>query len=311
MNSLRTDPFPRARTILPFAACALLAACQPAADDNTADDGAANEVELNMPIVPRPEPPMDRAAILTAVAQAASAAAAGADDSAEHRSLDGRPFEFAIRFGCRGPSPELREAMFGWTLDREEGTLRLRATPTISSDDAMVERVAGGEFEAVEGFWVPRPWLLDPSCPAAAAILPEPAEADAAADPADSAATGDREGQEVADPIDDEQESESPPPALPKVGIAQFFRDTDPRTGRRGSRPYETVKTLDPAQPISSQGFNLVISGRLRALPGGRVIACVSPGSDSPPDCMVSVRIDGVRLERPDTEELLAEWGSN
>ena len=305
MNSSRTVPFHPSLTILPLAACAALAACQPASEENAADDSAANEATLNLPSVPRPQPPMDRAAILTAVAQAASATAAGIDDSAEHRSLDGSPFEFRIRFGCRGPSPDLQEAMFGWTLDRESGTLRLRATPTISSDGQIVQRIAGGEFEAAEGFWVPRPWLLEPACPAAAAVRPAPPE-----EKAETAAAGD-EAADVPAPVKDEQESESPPPAWPKVGIAQFFRDTDTRTGRRGMKPYETVKTLDPAQPISSQGFNLVISGRLRALPGQRVIACVSRGADTPPDCIVSARIDRVRLERPDTREILAEWGGS
>ena len=305
MNFLRTIPFHRSLTIVPLAACAALAACQPASEENVADDSAANEAMLNPLSVPRPQPPMDRAAILTAVARAASASAAGIDDSAEHRSLDGSPFEFRIRFGCRGPSPDLQEAMFGWTLDRESGTLRVRATPTISPVDEIVQRIAGGNFEAAEGFWVPRPWFLEPACPAAAAVGPAPAQAEA------GTARASAEAADVPAPAEDEQETESPPPAWPKVGIAQFFRKTDPRTGRHGMKPYETVKTLDPAQPTSSQGFNLVISGRLRALPGQRVIACVSRGADTPPDCIVSARIDRVRLERPDTSEILAEWGSS
>jgi hypothetical protein len=308
MNSLRPLPFHPPLTILPLALCAALAACQPASEDEAPADSAANEATLNLPSVPRPEPPLDRAGILTAVAQAASATAAGIEDSAAHRSLDGKPFEFRIRFGCRGPSPDLREAMFGWTLDQESGTLRVRATPTISAGQGIVQRVAGEEFEAAEGFWVPRPWLLESACPAAAAVRPAPTKAQAAPAAAGPAA---KKGRDVPAPVEDEQETESPPPAWPKVGIAQFFRDTDPRTGRRGTQPYETVKTLDLEQPISSQGFNLVISGRLRALPGQRVIACVSRGADAPPDCIVSARIDRVRLERPDTEEILAEWGGS
>lgn len=309
MNALRTVPFHRSLTILPLAACAALAACQPASEEDAANDSAANDVMLNLPSVPRPDPPMDRAAILSAVAMAASATAAGTDDSEANRLLDGKPFEFRIRFGCRGPSPDLQEAMFGWTLDRESGTLRVRATPTISADGQIVQRIAGEDFEAAEGFWVPRPWLLQPACPAAAAVRPAPAEQKAETDAAANAA-GNQSAQ-VPAPVEDEQETESPPPAWPKVGIAQFFRDTDPRTGRRGMQPYETVKTLDPAKPISSQGFNLVISGRLRALPGRRVIACVSRGADTPPDCIVSARIDRVRLERPDSKEILAEWGGS
>lgn len=305
MNCLRTVPFRASLSILPLAACAGLAACQPASEENAANASVANEVGLNLSSVPRPEPPMDRAALLMAVVRAASATAAGSDDGAADRELDGSPFELRIRFGCRGPSPDLAEAMFGWALDRESGTLRVRATPTISSGDEIVQQIAGEEFEAVEGFWVPRPWLLEAACPPAAAVVPTPAQPEA---PPAAAGRDRRPPAQAPAAVEDEQETESPPPAWPKVGIAQFFRDTDPRTGRRGITPYETVKTLDPAQPIGSQGFDLVLSGRLRALPGQRVIACVSRGADRPPDCIVSARIDEVRLERPGSKDLLAEW---
>ena len=248
---------------------------------------------------------MDRTAMLTAVARAASATAAGIDDSADQRSLDGSPFEFGIRFGCRAPGTGLQQAAFGWTLDRESGTLRVWATPTISSAEEIVQRIAGGEFEAAEGFWVPRPWLLEPACPAAAAVRP------ASAEPKAETAGAGGEAADVPAGVENEREAKASSSSLPKVGIAQFFRETDPRAGRQGLKPYETVKTLDPAQPIGSQGFNLVISGRLRALPGQRVIACVPYRRDAPPDCIVSARIDRVRLELPDTKEILAEWGSS
>lgn len=294
----------RLSTVLLLGACAGLAGCEIREANESAPDDNVGESTMNLPSVPLPEPPMDRAALLTAVARAASATAAGVDDVADQRTLDGSRFELRIRFGCRGPAPDLAESTFGWTFDQEKRTLRVRATPTISSDEAIVQRVAGEEFEAAEGFWIPRPWLLEPLCPAAAAVRSAPTQPEAEADP------GTEEGAEVPAPVEDEQESESPPPAWPKVGIAQFFRDTDPRTGRRGMQPYEIVKTLPPGQPLSSQGFNLVLSGRLRALPGQRVITCLSRGADSPPDCIVSARIDRVRIERPDSKEILAEWGS-
>ncbi len=74
-------------------------------------------------------------------------------------------------------------------------------------------------------------------------------------------------------------------------------------------RPYEAVKTLDAKTPIGSQGFNLVLSGRLKALADKRVIACAAKGSDSPPECVISVDFDGVRMERPGTRDVIAEWG--
>lgn len=295
-------------TALLLAACVALAACETGEGNDSEPAENAGESALNLQTVPRPEPPMDRAKLLAAVARAASATAAGVDDSADQRSLAGSRFELRIRFGCRGPAPDLSEAIFGWTFDRENRTLRVRATPTITSDAKIVQQFASEDVEAAEGFWIPRPWLLEPICPAAAAVRPAPPEPEAESD---SAA---EESVEAPAPVDDEQESQAPPPAWPKVGIVQFFTETDPRTRRHGMRPYETVKTLGPTQPLSSQGFNLVISGRLRALaaqPGQRVIACASRGADHPPDCIVSARIDRVRIERPDTKEILAEWGGS
>lgn len=289
--------------IVPLAGCLALAACQPAATEDDPVEDTTNGAVLNLESLPRPKSPIDRVEILTAVARAASATAAGIDDRDEQRALDGAPFEFRLRFGCRGPAPDLQEAMLGWSLDEESGTLRVRATPTISSDDELVKLIAGEDFEAVEGFWIPRPWILEPACPAA--VASGQAEATAAADPAGSEAA-------EAPPSDEStQEAQIPAPASPQVGLAQFFRGTDPRTGRRGQKPYETLKTLDQSPAIGAQGFNLVVSGRLQALPSKRVIACIARGADAPPDCIVSTRVDRIRLERPDTNEVLAEWGSS
>ncbi|MGI8704415.1 MAG: hypothetical protein ACR2JJ_01210 [Sphingomicrobium sp.] len=302
------DRFPLSTALL-LGACVALAGCEIGEGNESEPAENAGESTLNLQTVPRPAPPMDRAGLLTAVARAASATAAGVDDSADQRSLAGSRFELRIRFGCRGPAPDLSESIFGWAFDREDRTLRVRASPTISSEEQIVQQFAGEDIEAAEGFWIPRPWLLEPVCPAAAAVSPAPPEPEAAAD--SKAASGARQTAEALAAVDDEQESQAPPPAWPKVGIVQFFTETDPRTRRHGMRPYDTVKTLNPSEPLSSQGFNLVISGRLRALPGQRVIVCVSRGADHPPDCIISARIDRVRLERPDTKEILAEWGSS
>ncbi|HUG45873.1 MAG TPA: hypothetical protein VMK31_05085 [Sphingomicrobium sp.] len=298
-----TIGFARSSAALMLAASIGLSACQVEGDGEPAQN--VEESTLNLPQVPLPPPPMGRSDLLAAIARAASATAAGTDDSAEQRSLAGSRFELRIRFGCRGPAPDLTETIFGWTFDQKDRTLRVLVTPTISSDDPIVSQFAGEDVEAAEGFWIPRPWLLEPVCPAAAAVRPDRAQAAPETDkPAD-------EKKDTPEPVDDEQESQAPPPASPKVGIVQFFTESDPRTRRRGMRPYETVKTLRADEPLSSQGFNLVLAGRIRPLPGQKPIVCVSRGSDQPPDCLVSARIDRVRIERPDTKEILAEWGAS
>ena len=270
-------------------ALSMVAACQ----QPEQDAGLPNAVEepaLNLPSIPRPQPPIDRAGILAAVAQAASASALGTDDSAAQGTLDGRQFEFRIRFGCKGPSNNLRDEWLGWSLDGESRTLRLRAMPTLSAEDRLVGELGGDRFEAVEGFWIPRPWLLEPACPAAAAVSSPPAE--------------------QVGPAAHSEPSSAPVPSSPRIGIAQFFTKDEPRTGRRSARPYEAVKAIEPDQPVGSKGFDLVLSGRLRALAGERVIACIARNAESPPECIVSADFDRVWIERPDSREIIAEWGS-
>lgn len=279
---------PRIRLFLVMLLAGAAAACgqqQPALENN-----AGEEASTNQPAVPAPQPTIDRAALLAAVGQAASAAAAGQGIPESLRLLDGREFELRIRFGCSGPSTALSGESLGWSFDSQQRTLRVRARPTIAKQEPLVAALGGEEVETVEGFWIPRPWLIEPLCPAGAAF-----QASVAADP--GAADGD---DEAAEPV----------PAAPRIGIAQFFTSSDPRTRRRAMRPYEAVKTMPEGAPISSQGFDLVLSGRLRALPSRGVIACSARNADSPPECIVSAEFHRVWIEQPDTRQVIAEWGA-
>lgn len=270
---------------------AMLAGCQPADTSNAAGDNLVEDSVVNLPAAVAPVAPMEREAILLAVAKAASARAAGVDDAALQRQLEGRPFEFSIRFGCSGAAKELRSAALGWSYQPDQETLRLRATPTITADDPLAAMIGGEAVEAIEGFWVPLPWLLEAGCPAVVTESAEPAEPDALGD---QAAKG-----EVGTGV-----------RPPKVGIAQFFTRSDARTRRRDRRAYEAVIAVEPGSPVGSKGFDLVLSGRLRPLPGKRVIECIAATIDLPPDCIVTADIDEVRMERPEDGNVLARWSS-
>ena len=266
-----------------------LAGCRPAAAP-TAEENITNEV-VQPPPLPVVEPPIDRERLLTSVARAASAYAAGADNSEADRALDGRRFEVRLRFGCgRGTTGD---DVSGWTVDESSKTLRLKAVPDLSFDDPLVRSLAGREgVEAVEGFWLKRPWLLTAACPAPKASEAKvPLQRDPSANPA----------------IEEEMQIA---PRAPRVGIAQFFTATDSRTGRRSDRPYESVKPLEEGGELGAAGFNLILSGRLTAGPAGRVIACGSASIDSWPDCIIFADIDQVRMERPETRKVIAEWAS-
>jgi hypothetical protein len=281
------------------AATVAAAACQQEQPANVAN---ADEPVMNLPAVPPPVPTLDRTALLAAVAEAASAAAAGTPPPESLRNLDGRQFELRIRFGCRGPVTNLEQRWLGWSFDAEKRRIRVRAMPTISGDDPLVEQIGDDEFEAVEGFWVPRPWLLQAVCPASAAV-----QANVAAG-AGQPQTEQRPAADSPEPI--EEAEASAVSAGPKIGIAQFFTRNEPRSRRRDMRPYQAAHSLAEGEALSSQGYDLVLSGRLRALPGRGVIHCTAGGPDVPPDCIVSAEFQRVWIEQPDNREVIAEWGT-
>lgn len=272
-----------------------LLSCRPGERDESVNN-AADPVVSREPAKPLIEAPRDRGSLLIAMTRAASAAALGLNDTDAQRSLAGDRFEFRLRFGCPRPAGEqAADGPFSVRFDEAERRLRLSATPTVSADDPPVAAVAGEQVEAVEGFWIDRPWILAAGC-AVGPAAPEPAEPDSA--PAD------KESDNAA-----EADSEAAAPVLPRSAIVQFLTDNDPRTDRRGERPYAATKTLPVGAAPSRQGYDLVISGRLRALADGRVIACTVTSPDLPPTCMISALFGRVRIEHPGTGEILAEWG--
>lgn len=273
-----------------------LLSCRPS-EPNESVNNAAHTPATREPAVPLVEPPRDRADLLIAVVRAASAAALGTDDAAVQRDLDGDRFEFRLRFGCPRPDNEAPGAdPFSVRFDRESRRLRLSVAPTVSADDPVVAALAGEEVEAVEGFWIERPWLLAAGCPT---VPPPPEKAETEAEPAESAES---DGDTNINPA---------PPILPRVAIAQFLTADDPRTDRRGKRPYEAAKTLPEGSEPSRQGYDLVLSGRLRANGNSKVISCTVTSSDRPPTCMVSALFDRVWIRHSGTGEIIAEWGRN
>jgi len=250
-------------------------ACQP----DVQPVNESNEVAEAEPAAPFPtaERPLDRSAVLTAAAKAGSAAALDEDDATEQRDLDGKMFEVRIRFGCAAGGPaaaagSAKPGPFNVRFSDADRTLRLRATPDLTASNLAVATIAGEAIEHVEGFWMRRPWLLASGCPA------NSGKASA------SEASGLR------------------------VGIAEFSTSADARTDRRDGRPYEATKVLKWGALPSRQGYDLVLSGRLRKLTNGRVVSCRVVGPDVPPECIVSAHFDRVRVQTPDGKSTLGDW---
>jgi len=266
---------------LAAAAVAMLGACHPEGQQPADANQPETEAQAPAPRLPKIEAPLDRAGLLQAVRAAASATALGRDDPEAQRALDGKTFEVRVRFGCAPAGPAAEDAAkgpFNVRFEPEERTLRISAAPDLTLKDPKVRAIAGEGIEAVEGFWMRRPWLLTDGCPATPdSQAPTPALATA-------------EGQ--------------------RVGIAQFFAATDSRVGRRNERAYEATSTLGAEEQPSLEGYSLVLAGRLRKLASGRVVTCQLEGRDAPPDCIVSAEFDRAWIEHPGTRAMVAEWSS-
>ena len=276
----------------------IVSACeqQPA---TTTDENVVQSPQMKKPVLPVPDPALDREELILAVKRAASAHATGADDGQAQRQLDGRQIEVRIRLGCEGPSSEAKQS--GWSFEAESRRLRVRSVPDLSLEDPLIRQLVGEGVEEVEGFWLPRPWLLTAACPRTAALAPAEPGAEPVKAPPEKAAA--REDKQVPTPL-------SPAIRTARIGIAQIFTEADDRSRRRSGRAYESARDLPEGEAPGSQGFNLVLSGRLRQRPDGRVIYCGGGSAEVPPDCIVSTDIDRVWIERPGDGTVIADWRS-
>ncbi|WP_395670897.1 hypothetical protein [Phenylobacterium sp.] len=227
---------------------------------------------------PAPPPVLARAELLGAVAAAADAAATAGPYPAAATRLAGRRFKIRMPFGCTGPTPQ---AGASYAYDAEAGSLKLSVRPENWTTAPWARDLVGGETtEAINGFWLRRPWIAGDACPAGA----KPTTA---------------EGLTLA------------PTGLPEaesVGLAQAFEAGGSRIGRRGDRPYEvTIKTA-PQTPIGAGGFRLILEGRVASPEDQRPVRCRSEHPDRRPVCLVAVTFTRIAFETP-SGELLSEWG--
>ncbi|WP_374533225.1 hypothetical protein [Phenylobacterium sp.] len=243
---------------------------------------APKPVEAAPPVVvppapPLPPPALGRADILAAIEVAASDYAAGR--AAQGQLIAGRRFLIRQPFGCLdrdGEDPA--DGLANWSWGKTRKTIVLSLKPADWKESALAE---AGDWEAVEGFWLSRPWLKDETCPA---------------------------GQWSQG---NEGEAEAPPPvSTPQtVGVAAVFEHGGSRLGRRSGRAYAfTVRGEgDQPPPAPVAGYRLVLEGRLGAFDDGRAIHCRASGPDQRPVCIAAVLLDRVAFEDAGGA-VLSEW---
>lgn len=247
-------------------------------------------------VSPLPDPPMTRAELLELAGLAASAEGSGRPPPAALALAAGRRFEVRIPFACGGPD-------FSVSRDAERKSIRLTARPVVWTEAPIVAGLGTPPpFEAVEGFWMLRPWVRDDSC-----LRRDPAlrAAAAAIDGLSSVPSG---AAQDAAPAPSE-----PPAAAPSlertVGLAMFHRPGGSRALRRGGRPYETVQSLDRNPDlVGANDFQLLLVGRVGDLGQGRTVVCRAAAPDRRPVCLVVVELERVAIVRPGLDQPIAEW---
>jgi hypothetical protein len=130
------------------------------------------------------------------------------------------------------------------------------------------------KWEAIEGFWIPRPWLMSDSCPAAGG------------DPLQTAV-----------------------PASPQTfGLAAVFEAGGSRVLRRAGRAYRFIVWEKDAPLVPPKnGYRLLLEGRIESFPSGHAVECQASNPDERPVCVVATRLDRVAFETAH-QEVLAEW---
>ena len=238
------------------------------------------------PSAPAPAPPppvpgvLGRSDLLALAAAAADAEAGGGKSRPAIAAADGRRFELRLPFGCDGPAGEGGTGKMRWHYDEKAEALRVHVAPLSWTAREWFPSDGGRHVEAVEGFWLTRPWTSSETCPAG----------------------GDRSIPIGVDPV-----------TLPgqTLALGQIFRSGSARRGRRDGEAYEAVIRVAEKNLDVSQGLRVRLTGRIaRAGDAGPVLCRQPAGPDQRPICLIAVELDEVAIENPATGRTLATWNA-
>ena len=251
-----------------------------------------------VPAAPSPTPTvvmdsaLNRAALLAALAEAGSALADGRDRDA---GLGGRTVSVRLPFGCDGAVSTADAGIAGLPrlVRNTDGSLTLSVTPedlkapVATTGVALSGEADLGHWDAVEGFWIARPWSGLDVCSTTApdAATAESAKTDAESSPA------------------------STPPER-TAGLAAVVEADGSRLGRRQGQAYAHVIRGERGAAASPApgGYALRLEGRLTTFADGKAVRCVLRDPESRPVCVAALRLDRLAFEDGATGALLSEW---
>lgn len=252
---------------------------------------------------------LNRAALLAALTEAGTALA---DGQTRDAALTGRTVSVRLPFGCGGEAAVAGEAGGLPRLVRNaDGSLTLTVTPEDLGASALVPATREGavdKWEAVEGFWIARPWSGLDACPASTAVAaPAP---ELAPSPAQTAIKTPAEGKTTEAKVVDDVAA--PPIVQPErsAGLAAVFETGGSRLGRRQGQAYvHVIRGEKGVAPTPAPGgYALRLEGRLTAFADGKAVHCVQQDAESRPVCIAALRLDRLAFEDGATGALLSEW---
>jgi len=251
---------------------------------------AAVPVAKKMPV---PEAPaariLSRSDLIGIANAAADATSSGVQLPEGVSAAEGSRFEIDLPFGCDGPVSEGSREAFQWRYDAKSSSLRVSVTPAVFDASEWMKEPSPGlenaipsadQKEAIEGFWLARPWSSQGTCESGSPSV-APLGIDAVTLPGQT------------------------------LGLAEVFSGEGSRTARRGGKPYESVRRIAESDLKIDQGLRVRLTGRIARFPDGSTVRCRQPaGKDQRPVCLVAVSFDDVAIENPSTKELIATWPS-
>ncbi|MDO9336679.1 MAG: hypothetical protein Q7T61_09790 [Caulobacter sp.] len=219
--------------------------------------------------------PLTRRELIEGAALATAAFAAGSGPSGDLAEMKGRAFLLRIPFGCEGPQASPGSAQVFVEQDPAGKAIKLVARPANWTALPMLQDFSrDGAPEAVEGFWLARPWSDSETCP----------------------------------PRRDIEAPATPTPAATQtLGLARVFEPAGSRVLRRDGRAYEFVRKSTGEPQSVAASYRLVLEGRIATFPDGRTVRCAAESPDHRPICLYAVTFDRVAFETADGQSL-AEW---
>jgi hypothetical protein len=162
-----TRPLWRDPTLAGLALAAAVSGCSPrAANTEGVNAPGSNPSAAIAPVLPSVTAPLDRAQLIGASEEVASALAAGQAYPQPAQALAGRQFRLVQPFGCLGPA---QGDPIRYTLAADGQAMKLTAEPQIWTGAEGMAREGAPAVESVEGFWIRRPWIRQATCPRGAA----------------------------------------------------------------------------------------------------------------------------------------------